>query len=114
MSMNKDWNTVFIASLFEICWVIGLKHSNSMVDWGLTLIAIYISMHLLIMASRRLPVGTSYAVFAGIGTAGTVIADIVIFGEPIRLLKMALILLLVSGVIGLKLVTSQKDRKEVS
>ncbi len=114
MLMNKDWNTVFLAGLFEIGWVIGLKHANSWMDWILTLIAIYISMHLLVIASRRLPVGSSYAVFAGIGSAGTVIAEIVLFGEPVQPLKIGLILLLVTGVIGLKLVTSQKDKEEVS
>ncbi len=63
--MNKSWNTVFLAGLFEIGWVVGLKHANSIFTWILTAVAIYASMHLLIIASRKLPVGTAYAVFAG-------------------------------------------------
>ncbi|MFU0792060.1 DMT family transporter [Virgibacillus proomii] len=112
--MNRDWNIVFLAGLFEIGWVIGLKHSTTWIEWGLTIFAIYISMHLLVIASRRLPVGTSYAVFTGIGTSGTVIAEIVLFGEAVRLIKMALILLLITGVFGLKMVTPEKDKGEVS
>lgn len=112
--MNRDWNIVFLAGLFEIGWVIGLKHSTTWIEWGLTILAIYISMHLLVIASRRLPVGTSYAVFTGIGTSGTVIAEIVLFGGAVRLLKIALILLLITGVFGLKMVTPEKDKGEVS
>lgn len=112
--MNRDWNIVFLAGLFEIGWVIGLKHSTTWIEWGLTIFAIYISMHLLVIASRRLPVGTSYAVFTGIGTSGTVIAEIVLFGEAVRLIKIALILLLITGVFGLKMVSPEKDKGEVS
>lgn len=106
--MNKNWNILFLAGLFEIGWVVGLKHANSVMTWILTLIAIYLSFHFLILASQKLPVGTAYAVFAGIGATGTVILEIVVFGEPFRLLKILLILLLLSGVIGLKLVTDEQ------
>ncbi|MFD2761471.1 DMT family transporter [Lentibacillus juripiscarius] len=108
--MNKSWNTVFLAGLFEIGWVVGLKHANSIFTWILTAVAIYASMHLLIIASRKLPVGTAYAVFAGMGATGTVILEIVVFGEPFRFIKIFLILILLSGVIGLKLVTDEQER----
>ncbi|MNP57937.1 Multidrug resistance protein YkkC [compost metagenome] len=71
------------------------------------------SMYLLILATKKLPVGTAYAVFTGIGTAGTVIAEMVLFGEPFRIIKLLLILLLLSGVIGLKIVTVEPQTKEV-
>ncbi|ALX47147.1 DMT family transporter [Lentibacillus amyloliquefaciens] len=106
--MNKSWNILFLAGLFEIGWVVGLKHANSVTAWILTVIAIYLSMHLLVLSSKKLPVGTAYAVFAGIGATGTVILEIVVFDEPFRLLKILLILLLLSGVIGLKLVTDEQ------
>ncbi|MEC5424991.1 multidrug efflux SMR transporter [Virgibacillus sp. C22-A2] len=109
--MKKDWNFVFIAGLFEIGWVIGLKHSFNLGTWLLTAIAIYISMHLLIIASRRLPVGTTYAVFTGMGTTGTVILEILVFGEPFQLAKALLILLLLCGVIGLKTITPGIDQE---
>lgn len=107
--MKRSWNIIFIAGLFEIGWVIGLKHSSNVGTWVLTAIAIYLSMHLLIIASRKLPVGTAYAVFAGMGTAGTVILEIVVFGEPFNLAKILLILLLLSGVIGLKTITTEHE-----
>lgn len=112
--MNKSWNILFLAGLFEIGWVVGLKHADSAMTWILTAVAIYVSMHLLILASQKLPAGTAYAVFAGIGTTGTVILEIVIFGEPFRLIKMLLIILLLSGVIGLKLVTDEQAGEQES
>ena len=62
----------------------------------------------MIMAGRKLPVGTVYAVFVGLGTAGTVFSEILFFGEPFKVRKILLILLLLAGVIGLKLVTKDK------
>jgi paired small multidrug resistance pump len=106
--MNKDWVNVFVAAFFEIFWVIGLKHANDFWTWTGTVIAIFISFYLMIMAGRKLPVGTVYAVFVGLGTAGTVFSEILFFGEPLKLEKVLLILLLLAGVIGLKLVTSDQ------
>lgn len=107
--MNKEWLKVFIAAFFEVFWVIGLKHADSPLDWIGTIICIVISFYVLIMAGRKLPVGTVYAVFVGLGTAGTVFAEILFFGEPFKLVKLLLILLLLIGVIGLKLVTNEKE-----
>ena len=109
--MNKDWMKVFIAAFFEVFWVIGLKHANSIWEWTGTVIAIIISFYLMIMAGRKLPVGTVYAVFVGLGTAGTVFSDIVIFGEPFKVAKIILILILLAGVIGLKLVTDDNVKE---
>lgn len=109
--MNKDWVKVFIAAFFEVFWVIGLKHANSIWEWTGTVIAIIISFYLMIMAGRKLPVGTVYAVFVGLGTAGTVFSDIVIFGEPFKVVKIILILILLAGVIGLKLVTDDNVKE---
>lgn len=106
--MNKDWIKVFVAAFFEIFWVIGLKHANDFWTWAGTAIAIFISFYLMIMAGRKLPVGTVYAVFVGLGTAGTVFSEILFFGEPFKVEKALLILLLLAGVIGLKLVTTDK------
>ncbi|KEF36586.1 cation/cationic drug transporter [Schinkia azotoformans MEV2011] len=108
--MNKNWATVFIAAFFEVFWVIGLKHADNFWTWLGTAISIFISFYYMIMAGRKLPVGTVYAVFVGMGTAGTVLSDIVFFGEPFNIGKISLILVLLVGVIGLKLVT--KDEVE--
>lgn len=106
--MNKDWMKVLIAAFFEVIWVIGLKHANDFWTWTGTIIAIIISFYVMIMAGRKLPVGTVYAVFVGLGTAGTVFSEILFFGEPFKLEKVILILALLAGVIGLKLVTKDK------
>ena len=106
--MNTNWIKVFIAAFFEVFWVIGLKHANDFWTWTGTVIAIIISFYLMIMAGRKLPVGTVYAVFVGLGTAGTVFSGIIFFGEPFKVAKVILILLLLAGVIGLKLVTKDK------
>ncbi len=109
--MNKEWIKVVIASLFEVVWVIGLKHADNLWTWTGTVIAIVISFYLMIMAGKRLPVGTVYAVFVGLGTTGTVLADILFFGQDFNLLKIGFIVMLLIGVIGLKLVTDEE--KEV-
>lgn len=103
--MNANWMKVFVAALFEVFWVIGLKHADDVWTWAGTLISIIISFYGMIMAGRKLPVGTVYAVFVGLGTAGTVISEIIFFGEPFKMSKILLIFLLLVGVMGLKLVT---------
>jgi len=108
IEMNKDWMKVFIAAFFEIFWVIGLKHADDFWTWTGTVIAIIISFYLMIMSGKKLPVGTVYAIFVGLGTAGTVFSEILFFGEPFKVEKALLISFLLAGVIGLKLVTSDK------
>ncbi|MDQ0178365.1 DMT family transporter [Bacillus chungangensis] len=105
--MNANWLKVFIAAFFEVFWVIGLKHAHDVWTWLGTAISIFISFYLMIMAGKKLPVGTVYAVFVGIGTAGTVLAEILFFGEPVKLMKLLLILILLAGVIGLKMATKE-------
>ena len=111
--MNKQWISVLVAAFFEVCWVVGLKHADHMVEWMGTGIAIFVSFYLLIKAGERLPVGTVYAVFVGLGTAGTVLADSLFFGEPWKLAKIISIAVLLAGVVGLKLVTGEPVEKEV-
>ena len=106
--MNTIWIKVIIAAIFEVFWVIGLKHADDFGTWAGTVISIIISFYIMIMAARKLPVGTVYSVFVGLGTAGTVISEIIFFGEPFKMSKILLILLLLAGVIGLKLVTKEK------
>ncbi|SIT74388.1 DMT family transporter [Edaphobacillus lindanitolerans] len=108
----KDWWKIVIAAVFEVGWVIGLKHADSMLEWLGTAVAVYVSFYLLIIAGRTLPVGTAYAVFVGLGSAGTVIAEIVLFDEPINPAKLILIGVLLAGVAGLKLVTDQGGEEE--
>jgi paired small multidrug resistance pump len=105
LKMNKNWIIVFFAAFFEVFWVVGLKHANSLLEWTGTVISIVISFYVLIIAGRKLPVGTVYAVFVGLGTAGTVLSEMLFFDEPLKIGKIVLISVLLIGVIGLKLVT---------
>ncbi|MCT1905455.1 DMT family transporter [Oceanobacillus sojae] len=109
--MSRNWIKVFIAAFLEIFWVIGLTHSYDFWTWTGTIIAIIISNYLMITAAQVLPAGTVYAVFVGLGTAGTVIAGIFFFGEAFQWMKIILIAVLLSGVMGLKLVTPDKEKK---
>lgn len=108
--MNKTWLSVVIASLFEVGWVIGIKHASSVLEWIGTIIAIIASFALMIHASKKISVGTVYAVFVGLGTAGTVIAEMTLFREPVNPIKLVFIGILLIGVIMLKL--QSKDPAE--
>ncbi|GFR37957.1 multidrug resistance protein YkkC [Insulibacter thermoxylanivorax] len=110
--MTKEWLKIIIAAAFEVVWVIGLKHADDVLSWIVTIIAIVISFYALIAAGKYLPVGTVYAVFVGLGTAGTVLSEILFFDEPVDIVKLLLIGTLLIGVIGLKLVTSNEEKKQ--
>ncbi|WP_172196326.1 DMT family transporter [Saccharibacillus qingshengii] len=111
---NRGWTYVLIGGMFEVAWVSGLKHSSNIWEWLLTIIGIAASFWLMIGASKVLPIGSVYAVFTGLGTAGTVVAETLLFGEPFSLAKTLLILLLLSGVVGLKLVTDAQPAENGS
>jgi len=113
--LNWQWTKVFIAAVIEVFWVVGLTHAHDFWTWTGTVIAIIVSNYMMIQAGQILPAGTVYAVYVGLGTVGTVIAEILFFGEPFRWDKTFLILLLLAGVMGLKAVTDREDEKgEVS
>jgi quaternary ammonium compound-resistance protein SugE len=102
------WVYLLIAGVLEVAWAIGMKQSQGWTRlwpsvW--TLVAMSISFWLLNLAIDRLPVGTAYAVWTGIGAAGTAVLGIVIFKEPVTPARILCILLIVSGVIGLRLAT---------
>ncbi|WP_102335347.1 DMT family transporter [Salimicrobium jeotgali] len=107
--MSIHWFKIIIAGLFEIGWVIGLKHADSVLEWTGTVIAIVVSFYYLIMAGQKLPAGTAYAVFVGIGTIGTVLSGMLFFGEAASVGKVLMIALLLTGIIGLKMVTPEED-----
>lgn len=111
--MNRSWLYIFIGVFFEVIWVIGFKHADDLVSWGATVASLAISFYLIISASTKLPVGTVYAVFTGMGTAGTVLAEMVLFDEPVKLAKLLLIAMLLAGVLGLKMIGGSSDKKEV-
>ncbi|MDW4240777.1 SMR family transporter [Staphylococcus saprophyticus] len=104
-----QWFKVILAGLIEIVWVTGLNTADSLLSWTGTFIVIIISFFLVISACKYLPVGTVYAVFVGIGAVGTVLVDMIFFGDPFDLVKISLIIILIIGIIGLKLTTVEAD-----
>ncbi|MFD2369105.1 DMT family transporter [Brevibacillus sp. GCM10020057] len=108
--MGRHWLLVVVAALFEFAWVAGLKYGNNWMEWILTALAILASFVVLIYSGKKLPTSTVYAVFVGLGTAGTVIVEMVWFGEPFSWVKIGWIALLLAGIIGLKLATREPDR----
>jgi len=107
--MNKAWMMVIVAACFEVSWVIGMKHAQTPLEWIGTLIAIFVSFYLMIAAGKTIPVGTVYAVFVGLGTAGTVVAEMLIFNAEMKPAKLALLALLLVGVIILKMQTNDQE-----
>ena len=102
------WYILFVAGLMEIGWAIGLKYTEGfsrLVPSVLTLAAMALSVALLGLALKTLPVGTAYAVWTGIGAVGTALLGIVLFGDPATAARLGSIGLIVAGIIGLKLVT---------
>ncbi len=102
------WFLLFIAGLFEIAWAIGLKYSEGFSKLGpsiFTIVCMLISFSLLSYALKTLPVGTGYAVWTGIGAVGTAILGIALFNEPRDFTRLFFILLIITGIAGLKLFT---------
>src|SRR5690606_21594618 len=103
-----SWIYLFFAGLFEIGWAVGLKYSHGftrLVPSVATIVAMAISVFLLGLALRALPLGTAYAIWTGIGTIGTAILGIFLFSEPAEALRLACIAMIAAGIIGLKLVS---------
>ena len=102
------WMILLLAGLFEVAWAIGLKYTEGFTRlWPSvgTIAAMIVSVGLLGIAMRNLPVGTAYAVWVGVGAVGTVILGIVLFNEPANAARMASDGLIIAGIIGLKLAT---------
>jgi quaternary ammonium compound-resistance protein SugE len=100
------WLTLVAAGLFEIGWAVGLKAANGRpLILAATIVAMVVSVALLYLAMRDLPLGTAYAVWTGIGAVGTVVVGIVAFGESADAVRLLCIGLIVAGIAGLKLVT---------
>ena len=102
------WLSLFAAGLFEIVWAIGLKYTDGFTRlWPTvgTVAAMVVSLGLLGIAMKSLPVGTAYAIWVGVGAVGTVILGIVLFDEPVNALRIGSVVLIVAGLVGLKLAT---------
>ena len=103
-----SWFILLIAGLFEVAWAIGLKYSEGFTRlWPAigTVLAMVVSLWLLGLAMKTLPVGTAYAVWVGVGALGTALLGIALFGESASVGRLLSLLLILSGIVGLKLAT---------
>lgn len=104
-----NWSILILAGLFEIGWAIGLKYTEGFTRlWPTlaTLASMAVSLGLLGVAMKTLPVGTAYAVWVGVGAVGTAILGIVLLGEPANAGRMVSLALIVAGIVGLKLASA--------
>jgi quaternary ammonium compound-resistance protein SugE len=104
----NGWLALLAAGLLEIVWAVGLKQSDGLTRFWpalMTLVAILASFALMAIALRSLPFGTAYAVWTGIGAAGSIAVGILAYGEPAGLVRMLCLALIVVGMIGLKIST---------
>jgi quaternary ammonium compound-resistance protein SugE len=102
------WFILSVAGLLEVCWAIGLKYTEGFTRlWPsvLTAAAMLLSVTLLGLAMRSLPVGTAYAVWTGIGAAGTALLGMYLFGDPATFGRLVCLGLIVTGIIGLKVLS---------
>ena len=103
-----NWIWLCIAGILEIFWAVGMKYSHGftrLIPSLLTVAAMLASLGCLALAMRTLPLGTAYAVWTGIGTVGTVIVGMIFFGESTAILRILCLPLIVSGIVGLKLLS---------
>ena len=103
------WFILFIAGLFECAWAIGLKYTEGFtrpLPSVLTLAAMAVSVILLALAMKTIPVGTAYAVWTGIGAVGVAVLGMVLFGESREALRLVCLSPIVAGIVGLKLVST--------
>ena len=100
------WTVLVLAGLFEIAWAVGLKYTEGftrLVPSVLTAGAMVVSVVLLAIATKKLPLGTAYAVWTGIGAVGAVTLGIMLFGESAQPSRLLCVGLIVAGIVGLKL-----------
>lgn len=103
------WLILVLAGLFEMGWAIGLKYTDGfsrLAPTVWTVLAMIISLWLLGISMKTLPVGTAYSVWVGVGAVGTVILGIILFGEPANTGRLISVALIVAGIIGLKLTSA--------
>ena len=101
-----SWVILFVAGLFETSWAIGMKYSDSFTKLYpsiFTILTMAMSVYLLSVSLKTIPVGTAYAVWTGIGAVGTAILGIILFGESRDLARIGFIFLIIAGIVGLRI-----------
>lgn len=104
--MSLAWIFLLLAGFFEICFTIALKYSHGfskLIPSIITVVFIVLSFFAVSQSMKTIPIGTAYAVWAGIGAAGTVVTGILLFGDSYHIIRLISISLIIIGIIGLKL-----------
>ncbi|AXI00085.1 QacE family quaternary ammonium compound efflux SMR transporter [Sporosarcina sp. PTS2304] len=101
------WGYVALAAFVEIFWVVGLRYSETFLQWAGTSVAIVFSFYFIIKACEKLPSGTVYAVFTGSGAAAILLVDLFVFQADFTWITLSFIALIVIGVVGIKITTDE-------
>jgi paired small multidrug resistance pump len=109
--MNKGWYYVISTCFFELIWVYGFNTAENWWQWTIVIGVVFWDYHILPKACESLPTGTVYAVFAGIGTIGTVLMDAFLFDGSFSLGKAFFIVVIVIGVVGLNLADTKEEKQ---
>jgi len=99
------WLYLIIAGVFEVVWAMGLKYSHGFTKLFPSLVTLgcmVVSFYLLALATKSLPIGTAYAIWTGVGALGTVLLGIILFNEPVNILRIVFLCLILVGILGLK------------
>lgn len=110
-----NWFYLILAGLSEIIWAYGLKMTNGFTDiqWSIiTVLFMIVSFALFAKSMRTIPIGTAYAVFTGIGTAGTAVVGIALLNEDLSFMKISSLIILICGIIGLKMIDKNPDKQK--
>lgn len=100
------WINLFIAAILEVVWAISLKYSNGLtipIPTVVTIVGMIASFYFLSLATKVLPIGTAYSIWTGFGAVGTVLLGIILFGEQITPYRILFLLMILTGIVGLKL-----------
>lgn len=105
------WLYVLFAAIIEVFWVVGLRSSDSIVEWAVTVVLIVLSFYFVLKACEKLPAGTVYAVFTGSGAAAIVLVDFLVFDADFSLINILFLSMIITGVIGIKMTTESKEEE---
>jgi quaternary ammonium compound-resistance protein SugE len=111
------WIYLIIAGLFETVWAVALKYSESFTKFWpsvITVIAMALSIYLLAIALKSLPLGTAYAIWTGIGALGAVLYGILIFGESRSMIRIIFLIMILGGIVGLKVTSTSKKENDTN
>ncbi|WP_223589361.1 DMT family transporter [Neobacillus bataviensis] len=109
--LNKAWVYVALTCLFELMWVYGFNVADTWWQWAIIIGIILTDFHFLPKACESLPTGTVYAIFSGVGTIGTVLMDVFLFGQSFSGAKFLFVVIIILGVIGLNLADNQQEKE---